>query len=279
LDWFLFDIKKGYFNYFASSEVILLRSVGVPARLAVGFSEGEWNSDTSEYVVKIKDIHAWPEVYFNDFGWVEFEPTVSLPVTDFLIESEEIQKEKNIPLQLTLTPQPDKSKLAEREQQPLNDIGANYIRRLIINGVIAALIVLAIIALWANYRNRFLLYKTTIFTTLEKQLKTRGIKVPIWLLYLSKLSQLSVIERLFLDTKWMIKLLGKEVVNSQTPGEQISILIKALPLADVEANVILREYEKEIYSQFSGNIETVQKANLRLWVMVVNSWFNKTFRI
>lgn len=100
IDWFLFDYKKGFCTYYASSEVILLRSLGIPARLAVGFAQGEQEvpaiqvqspggvnpedtqnqiSETSTYVVREKDAHAWPEVYFPGYGWVIFEPTASQP--------------------------------------------------------------------------------------------------------------------------------------------------------------------------------------------------------
>ncbi len=53
----------------------MLRSVGVPARMAVGFAQGEYERDSNKYVVRRLDAHAWPEVYFPDIGWVEFEPT------------------------------------------------------------------------------------------------------------------------------------------------------------------------------------------------------------
>ena len=74
LDWFLFDLKKGFCNYYASAEVILLRSLGIPARMVVGFAQGEFSAPNI-YEVREQDEHAWPEVYFPGFGWVEFEPT------------------------------------------------------------------------------------------------------------------------------------------------------------------------------------------------------------
>ena len=55
----------------------MLRAVGVPARLAVGYAEGEPNDEGTVYNILQKDAHAWMEVYFPEIGWVEFEPTVS----------------------------------------------------------------------------------------------------------------------------------------------------------------------------------------------------------
>jgi transglutaminase-like putative cysteine protease len=73
--WVLFDYKKGFCNYYASAEVLMLRSLGIPARLAVGFAQGQFDPNFRIYTVKKKDAHAWPEVYFEGIGWVEFEPT------------------------------------------------------------------------------------------------------------------------------------------------------------------------------------------------------------
>lgn len=71
------DNKRGYCVQFATSMVMLSRSLGIPARLAVGYLPG--NADESgAYVVRGGDAHAWPELYFSDVGWVRFEPTPSV---------------------------------------------------------------------------------------------------------------------------------------------------------------------------------------------------------
>lgn len=77
VDWVLFDEQRGYCNYYASAMIVMLRSVGVPARMAAGFSEGEWTGGSGQYLVRERDAHTWVEVYFPGFGWVEFEPTAA----------------------------------------------------------------------------------------------------------------------------------------------------------------------------------------------------------
>ena len=57
--------------------VVMARSVGIPARLAVGYMGGELDEGTGRYVVRERNTHAWVEVYFPRLGWVEFEPTAS----------------------------------------------------------------------------------------------------------------------------------------------------------------------------------------------------------
>jgi len=75
VDHFLFYLRRGYSDYHASAMVVLLRSVGIPARLAVGYATGQWDDQTKVYVVRERHSHAWPEVFFPNYGWVEFEPT------------------------------------------------------------------------------------------------------------------------------------------------------------------------------------------------------------
>ena len=80
LDWFLFDEKRGHCEFFASAMVVMLRSVGVPARLATGFSLGEKNPVTGFYEVRALDGHAWVEAYIEGMGWMMFEPTAFYPL-------------------------------------------------------------------------------------------------------------------------------------------------------------------------------------------------------
>ena len=82
LEWFLFDYRVGFCNYYASAEVVLLRSLGIPARIAAGYARGTYDAISGVYRVYGADAHTWPEVYFPDIGWVEFEPTVSQPILE-----------------------------------------------------------------------------------------------------------------------------------------------------------------------------------------------------
>jgi transglutaminase-like putative cysteine protease len=72
---FLFERKKGHCEYFASSMTMMLRTLGIPARVVNGFRGGEYNDLTSSYIVREKDAHSWVEAYFPEYGWVTFDPT------------------------------------------------------------------------------------------------------------------------------------------------------------------------------------------------------------
>ena len=86
VDWFLFESHKGYFDHHASAMVVLLRTLGIPARIAVGFALDETSfSESSEaFVLSEKDSWAWPEVFFPGYGWVEFNPA---PVRELVSRS------------------------------------------------------------------------------------------------------------------------------------------------------------------------------------------------
>jgi transglutaminase-like putative cysteine protease len=75
VDWFLFDLRQGYCEYYASAMIVMVRSLGIPARMAAGFSQGTWDTDSQRFVVKERDAHTWVEVFFPGYGWIEFEPT------------------------------------------------------------------------------------------------------------------------------------------------------------------------------------------------------------
>jgi transglutaminase-like putative cysteine protease len=72
--WNFLQDREGYCVQFATSMTMMARSLGIPARMAVGFLPGERARD-GEYRVTGKDSHAWPELYFPGQGWVRFEPT------------------------------------------------------------------------------------------------------------------------------------------------------------------------------------------------------------
>ncbi len=75
VDYFLFEIKRGYCEHFATAFVVLLRAAGIPARLSTGYLPGNLNPFTGYYEVKAADGHAWGEVYFPPYGWLTFDPT------------------------------------------------------------------------------------------------------------------------------------------------------------------------------------------------------------
>ncbi len=75
VDYFLFDLQRGYCNYYATAMAVLARAAGLPARLVIGYTAGSFDYAAGHFVVREVNTHAWVEIYFPGIGWVEFEPT------------------------------------------------------------------------------------------------------------------------------------------------------------------------------------------------------------
>ena len=75
VDFFLFDLKKGYCDYYASAMTVMARAAGIPARLVTGYTRGTFDGDSGQFTVTAANAHSWVEIYFPGSGWVEFEPT------------------------------------------------------------------------------------------------------------------------------------------------------------------------------------------------------------
>jgi transglutaminase-like putative cysteine protease len=86
LEEFLFVTKAGNCEYFAAALAVMLRTVGVPARVVGGFQRGEWNPYGRYFMVRNRDAHSWVEAYVDGVGWMTFDPSpraVANPVEGF----------------------------------------------------------------------------------------------------------------------------------------------------------------------------------------------------
>lgn len=82
VDYFLFDLQRGYFDYHASAMAVMLRTLGIPARVATGYVIDPLQRDGTTDIFNLteRNAFAWPEVYFPTIGWVEFSPTPTQPL-------------------------------------------------------------------------------------------------------------------------------------------------------------------------------------------------------
>jgi tetratricopeptide (TPR) repeat protein len=92
LSYFLFQSKKGYCSYFAFSMALLLRSLGIPTRVAAGFFIDPGTNTFNYYPVRSDMAHAWVEVCYPGYGWIEYDPT-----TQILAEGEEFRFSSGVP--------------------------------------------------------------------------------------------------------------------------------------------------------------------------------------
>jgi transglutaminase-like putative cysteine protease len=82
VDFLLFDSRSGYCDYFSIAMAVMLRTQGIPARVASGFAPGTFDEQQRGWIVRESDAHSWTEVYFPGYGWVNFEPSASRPTPE-----------------------------------------------------------------------------------------------------------------------------------------------------------------------------------------------------
>ncbi len=102
VEWFLFESREGYCNYYATAMIMMLRTQGIPARMAAGFAQGTWDPERGAYLVRERDAHTWVEVYFPGHGWIEFEPTAD----EAPIDRQDAQEQLPQTILPTVTPPP-----------------------------------------------------------------------------------------------------------------------------------------------------------------------------
>jgi transglutaminase-like putative cysteine protease len=259
--WVLMDYKKGFCNYYASAEVLLLRSIGIPARLAVGFARGEL--DDGMYTVFRRDAHAWPEVYFPGIGWVEFEPTASEPP---LVRPTTIEAGGDNPFE----PQP-RSHLEDETSRVPEDIqlappATPLPFRLTPAGraLFALLPVLAALAaLTLGYRLQVM---NRIPGFLARAFDAGGGPAPTWVRSWNQWNQLEPIERAFAAIGLTLRMMGKPQPVNATPAAQARALARILPSARAPVAVLHAELETGLFTPRQADLGRARRAALAvLW--------------
>jgi len=75
VSYFLLTQREGFCEIYAATMVVLLRTLHIPSRVAVGYATGEWDDQAKAYLVRMNMAHAWVEAYLPGFGWTEYDPT------------------------------------------------------------------------------------------------------------------------------------------------------------------------------------------------------------
>ena len=253
LEYFLFDLKKGFCNYSASAEVLMLRSLGIPARLAVGYAQGQPNLQNTFYTVRERDTHAWPEVYFPNYGWIEFEPTGN--------QGALIRPEKKIELPAVIPPLPGPETDPLTPEKPLPE--ANAGRPLFTRTQIFLISLSAgasILAGMAFFLKRRLAPTTQTALILKNFVEHNGWETPGWLNRWVRWTSLTPFERSFQSINTSLHRLKKPQPVHATPAQRAEILIGLLPAAAPEIEILLREHQSALFSPRTGDAALAARA-------------------
>lgn len=156
VDQFLFETKRGYCDNFSTSMVVMLRSIGIPARWVKGFTQGDYEKtlkdETRRYVITNEHAHSWVEVYFPDAGWVPFEPTRGFSNPSSLVQSFDSE---------TVTGQDEEEQEEEEREEEMSEeaISSDESKASLSSGSVDGTVVVLIILLFicftilvANYK-------------------------------------------------------------------------------------------------------------------------------
>jgi len=235
--WALLDYKQGFCNYYASAEVLLLRSIGVPARLAVGFAEGERAGNA--YTVREHDAHAWPEVYFPGLGWVEFEPTaIQQPlIRPPVLPQEGESRSAAVPRSPREPPQEALEMAADASASPAHP-GAAQSR--------TAVLSLLAVLVFALLMHRFRLVSRMPFY-LSAAFERSGLPAPRWVRDWQRWNRLTGAERAFLSINLGLRWMGRPQQPGATPRERAALLKELLPQASEPIEGLVSALEQELF--------------------------------
>lgn len=254
--WVLFDYKKGFCNYYASAEVLLLRSIGIPARLGVGFAQGELQNGL--YVVRRRDAHAWPEVYFTGYGWIEFEPTASQAplvrpdltpaITGGALPNQHLAR----PLEGEEGAGPQDSGSGSARPLPLLATAAGRAISVLTLLLGAAGIIYFLIHLQVWVR---------VPELVSRSLQHNGLSTPTWVDRWIRWNRLEPVERSFASVNWSLRWLGKPQPTDATPAERARVLSRLLPSAAADISALQTEFEAGLFTPQPADLGRARRAS------------------
>ena len=263
LEWMLFENKKAYCVYYASAEVLMLRSIGIPARLAVGFAQGE--SDENEFLVRKLDAHAWPEVYFPGIDWVEFEPTGSQPALSRPLPPRD---EDELGTPLRDLPQLDDQENTRENFQGLQEEGdiavPEQVEVLPVNsGWYLIPLFIAFSALTVYFSRRYSVPER-LPVLLRATYERSGMQTPAWVNNWERWVNISPMERAFESVNFSLRLLDAPMSVDATPIERARNLTDILPRVKNEVNALLDEHQTSLYTFREADLARARRAALRI---------------
>ncbi len=286
VDWWLFDYGQGFCQYYATSQVVLLRALGIPARYAVGYAEGEFQGGPEidvtgltgpelqdfvevegTFVVRQRDSHAWPEVYFPDIGWIEFEPTASQSRINR--PSGETFEEAGLGLEQAERDAQERARLQElfeeqRERAALNTgQGALPTDNLSRYWILAAgVVIIGVVILTLKVKKPKL--HTPLPVQMERGLRKLGIKAPRLLKRWAHFASLPMVTHFYLEINKALKRLGQPPGVDETPAERVEALKVLIPEVEGQAQRLLEEYQYSIYSMREPDIEVARLCSMEI---------------
>jgi transglutaminase-like putative cysteine protease len=285
IDWFIFDLKQGFCNYYSTAEIVLLRAVGIPSRWALGYAQGDQlqgdrtggqvTTDKITFVVRQRDAHAWPEVFFPGIGWVEFEPTASQPdipriegdnsqsSEDPLLRHDDAQSLSDMERNLALLRE-------QRDLLPADGINGQNQSYMVYSILLFALVGIGLLywswragwlqvvwqggMIYLSWRGRRQVVLQPISIMLEKSFIKIGLRPPKAIHLWARRALLPPVSKAYLQINLALERLGATPSPTETPFERAARLGRLVPTLDKPAHRLVREYHIATFSQKPANM-------------------------
>jgi transglutaminase-like putative cysteine protease len=259
VDWVLFDLKEGYCNYYASAMVMMLRTLGIPARMAAGFAQGTYDPAQGLFTVQERDAHTWVEVYFPGYGWIEFEPTAAqapLNRTDDIpagiqpSRTPDFTPTPTLTPTLTESPTPDPSTLEPQNAPILPSVTPTFTPSPTVTPVIVPTQPPPLTPQPAGPLSFILTALGIALLVLLTVVVILGLGVFIWWWWEWRgMGGLSPVSRAYARLERYLGLIGIQLSSQQTPEERRVRIVRALPKAEPPVTAITRMYTAERYGR------------------------------
>ncbi len=251
--WVLLSYKKAFCTYYASAEVLMLRSIGIPARLAVGYAQGKLQNDT--YIVRQLDTHAWPEVYFSGTGWVEFEPTVSQAPLIRPETTAQVSAAGGHPI----TPPKKLDEGDAANPHPIHGfVGVIRNTSLVSSPWFSiSLVLAAALLIFVFYRYRPF-HQMPFY--LSNMLVRNSMTVPAWIENWQRWNQLEPVERYFASVNLSLGWLGERQPLDVTAAQRSALLRKKMPSASAHIEALNVELESALFTPRPANLSRARRA-------------------
>ncbi len=284
IEWFLFEKQSGFCNYYATAEVLMLRSIGIPARLSVGYAQGQYDEESGAYQVQQKDKHAWAEVYFNQFGWIEFEPTTAIS----LISRPLGTPVENTPQEPINLPQiePDEPDLPEVSPSIMPEEEPQFIPSPTVEksgafwwfGLLILLLSVGLsLMVWRIATPQAKTVALVLF--INKTYAYFNWTTPAWLKNASAVHKRMEDARAYQMLEKSADVLSSPFNDASTPAERGEQLSKMLPEMRGEIERVVSEYEKQAYSPHTADNSTAHESGLLILKTAqfqrLSCWFKK----
>lgn len=281
LEWILFEHKQAYCVYYASSEILMLRSLGIPARMAVGFSQGTGATsgegftgeveelEVNTFTVRKENAHAWPEVYFPGVGWVEFEPTGNQAQLDRPLaprENDSITALNN-PGILNAREEPPEEPIDPGLDDGLADAGATASPSVL--PAVYLLLTLIVIAVVTFTLSRRYSLSTRLPAVMRTTIERSGIETPRWLLNWERWVHLSPIEKSFESINFGLRQMSAPAQVDATAIERADRLVRILPDAAPPIKILLDEHQTSLYTSRTANPVEARRAAFALRSQII----------